>query len=298
MIIGKNGTGKTKIMGKLGTVLSSGDRAYYSTYIEGDKPLFKKVIAVSYSFFDDFEKPSLDDNNINKISYAYCGLIDKAFKGDVSSQLKDKLKKAILKIKKSSELTQSWKEILSSILGEYDRGILEEILINPNSIDEKVSISSGHHIILSIFSEVISNIEQESILLIDEPENHLHPNAISNFMKMLNGLLKSFNSYAIISTHSPIIVQETPARYVQVINRNYYSATVTDLKIECFGEDLSNVISHIFNVKISESNYQTVFSNMVKEKGMTFENIEKVFNHKLSLHAKGIILSQFSKGKM
>lgn len=333
VIIGKNGTGKTEILGMLGRVLSSGNKDFYSKHTDYEKPLFEKILAVSYSYFDDFEKPPLDDM---KISYVYCGLIGnidiqnhvydtleeevkslRFSKGNnlkrklneleilvkrqrehlnTSHQLKNKLKDSIKIIKKDQKLIESWKEILSSIFSEYDNSILNAILINPDSIKD-FKISSGQNIILSIFSEVIANIGHESILLIDEPEIHLHPNAIANFMKMLNTLLEKFNSYAIISTHSPIIVQETPKEYVRVIEREYFTTAVRSLSRESFGEDLTEIIQEIFNVRSSESNYQSVFGRMVKE-GLTFEEIESRFNMQLSIHAKGILLSQIpTKGE-
>ena len=48
-------------------------------------------------------------------------------------------------------------------------------------------------------------------LLFDEPELHLHQNATANTMRMFYRLLEEFNSYAIIATHSPLIIQEIPS---------------------------------------------------------------------------------------
>ncbi len=72
---------------------------------------------------------------------------------------------------------------------------------------------------LCTMTEVIATIEKESLLLFDEPELHLHPNAVANTLRMLYKLLEEFDSYAIFSTHWPLIVQEIPSRYVQILSR-------------------------------------------------------------------------------
>lgn len=57
--------------------------------------------------------------------------------------------------------------------------------------------SSGQQILICTITELIANIENESIILFDEPEIHLHPNAIANMVRMFYRLLDEFNSYAI-----------------------------------------------------------------------------------------------------
>ena len=64
----------------------------------------------------------------------------------------------------------------------------------------------GQYILLCTMTEVIATIEKESLLLFDEPELHLHPNAVANTLRMLYKLLEEYDSYAIFATHSPLIV--------------------------------------------------------------------------------------------
>lgn len=119
--------------------------------------------------------------------------------------------------------------------------------------------------------------------MIDEPEIHLHPNAISSFMRMLNKLLENFNSFAIISTHSPIVLQEIPAKYVRVFDNNVFYET--RLWEECFGDNISKIITNVFNVRPDESNYKA-FLLEKKEEGLTKEEIEELFDNKLSINAE------------
>ena len=54
---------------------------------------------------------------------------------------------------------------------------------------DNIHWSSGQYILLCTMTEVVATIEKESILLFDEPELHLHPNAVANTMRMLYRLL-------------------------------------------------------------------------------------------------------------
>lgn len=59
-----------------------------------------------------------------------------------------------------------------------------------------------------------------SLLLFDEPETHLHPNMIFKLVKSLYKILETEESYAIIATHSPIIIQQVPSKNI-LIFENY-----------------------------------------------------------------------------
>ncbi len=65
-IIGKNGTGKTQLITSLPSKISQKKDTYFSP----KTPLFSKIIAVSYSIFDDFEIPQKNSS----FNYVYCGL--------------------------------------------------------------------------------------------------------------------------------------------------------------------------------------------------------------------------------
>lgn len=70
-LIGKNGTGKTQFISQMASALS-GQRASKLSRFNPEKPLFSRVIAVSYSVFDKFTRPSKD----RVFSYKYSGLKD------------------------------------------------------------------------------------------------------------------------------------------------------------------------------------------------------------------------------
>ena len=100
---------------------------------------------------------------------------------------------------------------------------------------------------------------------------------------MLNILLEKFNSFAIISTHSPIVLQEIPSKYVRIFDNNeLYDTKLWD---ECFGENISKIIANVFNVRSDESNYKSFFRNM-QNSGFSKKEIEHLFDDNLSMNAE------------
>ena len=68
-------------------------------------------------------------------------------------------------------------------------------------------------------TEIIANIRYDSLIIFDEPETHLHPNAISQLINSIHSLADQFKSYCIIAPHSPIIVQGILSKNIFVINQ-------------------------------------------------------------------------------
>lgn len=147
---------------------------------------------------------------------------------------------------------------------------------------------------LCTLTEVISKIEKESLLLFDEPELHLHPNAVANTLRMFYKLLEEFDSYAIFATHSPLIVQEIPSRYVQILTRIENILMVSSPTLECFGENVTNITNDIFDVNASESNYKTILMKLSQK--MSFDEVLGIFDGELSFNAM-IYLKSCYKGE-
>ena len=272
-IIGKNGTGKTQILAKIGAVASGYEKGKGQNFIPV-RPSFSKIIAVSYSVFDEFDRPS---GNGETFSYKYCGIRDKKNMIVSNAELRQSISNNLNKIRKRAKL-ELWHELMTEILGTYQDKILESLMNH-----ESVNLSSGQSLILLTMTDLIAHIENESLVLFDEPENHLHPNALSNLIRVFNKILEEFDSYAIISTHSSIVVQEIPAKFIKVIERHGNVPFVRKLHIESFGENLTNITNEIFDVSSSESNYKVVLNKLSKT--MSYESIIELFENELSYNA-------------
>jgi energy-coupling factor transporter ATP-binding protein EcfA2 len=66
-------------------------------------------------------------------------------------------------------------------------------------------------------------IDPPAILLIEEPENGLHPARIAEVMRVLRELSKT--TQIILATHSPLVINELEAHEVSVITRNPETGT-------------------------------------------------------------------------
>lgn len=277
-IVGKNGTGKTHILNNLAEDLSGFKLEEFddNAFERGKRPSFDKVISVSYSAFDPFKKLK-GQNSLN--SYVYCGI--QSEKGTLKlNEIQDNFWKSLETIKKRDRYEQ-WKRIITELFAEENYNITSQI---DESRMRDINWSSGQNVLISSMTEVVAKIDKESIILFDEPELHLHPNAIANVMRMFNKILEEFNSYAIIATHSPIILQEIPSNNIIVLERIDNQPFVRRPEIECFGENISLITRDIFDVTSKESYYQAFFFKM-KETGKTKEQIEKLFEYNLGLNA-------------
>jgi predicted ATPase len=295
VIIGKNGTGKTQYISKLASTLSghSPQGEFSSKYV----PPFSRVMAISYSLFDRFPKPK----QTKTYSYYYCGFqSEKGFLTE--NQIQSRITKAFRALNISNRV-QLFGKYLSLILSdEITSEILDEDFTEFNRTEFSLydedgysKYSSGQIIIILILAEVLGYITTESLLLFDEPETHLHPNSISLFINVINRILNKFNSYSIISTHSPQIVQEVPSKDIIVIERIENSPSVRGLGIETFGENLNTITEQIFHTANHDEYYRHFLKSLSTNRD--YDEIAKIFEKnslRLGLNARIYLQSLYN----
>lgn len=274
-IIGKNGTGKTRIMAAIANSLSEDE----PQNIHPKKPLYGKIFSVSYSFFDRFQIP---DANAS-FNYVYCGLKKKDGSWLTEDDLIARFSEAVEKII-HKKLVKIWYDILvnfipKEIVDEMFEQIEFDIKYKEDgffSVYRKVS--SGQNILLFIITEILAQIRKNSLILYDEPETHLHPNAISQLMNTIFALVTQFESFCIIGTHSPLVLQEIPSRDIYVLVREQNFASVRRLEKETFAENLTVITDDVFgNREISKHHLALLESLVNNNKG--FEEIVSLFEY-------------------
>jgi predicted ATP-dependent endonuclease of OLD family len=292
-IIGKNGTGKTQFITSLPLSISKKEDNKFTPRT----PIFSKVIAVSYSIFDNFEKPK----STSYFNYIYCGLLDD--KGELLTDRKQLLRfhKTWKRIEELNR-TYEWYEVLNNFI---DTTILNEFctIDNDNRICEinrqefnklRKNFSSGQTILLYIMTEIIANIRRDSLLLFDEPETHLHPNAISQLMNVIYELVNKFQSYCIITTHSPLIVQEVLSKSVKVIEKHENLVSVRQIAIESFGANLTTLTEEVFGNREIQKQYKKIINRMISN-GKSYDDIVGILEREgfpLSINISLYIKSQ------
>jgi len=158
-------------------------------------------------------------------------------------------------------------------------------------------LSSGHKIILLTITKLIETVVEKSLVLLDEPEGHLHPPLLSAFIRGLSELLKNRNGVAIIATHSPVVLQEVPKRCAWRLRRTGRLAVSERLSIECFGENIGVLTREVFGYEVTHSGFHKLLQRAA-EKYRDYDRVNKIFNNELGVEAKAIlraILSDFEE---
>lgn len=133
-------------------------------------------------------------------------------------------------------------------------------------------------------------VEEKTLVLLDEPEEHLHPPLVAAFIRSLSDLLIYRNGVGIIATHSPVIVQEVPKRCVWILRRSGNELVAERPCIETFGENVGELTSEIFGYEVTNSGFHKMLKE-VSEKKSTYRSAEKEFNSELGKEARSILKS-------
>jgi len=286
---------------------------------------FSNIHSVSFSAFDDFMPPPDQPFQSYGTCYYYTGLKDLDPDGGELKSLKElrmemcsslfncfhdlknkKLKRFLHAVNilssdqniKSLNLEQYFDEYIAlkkehytakadehkPSIPEYEFGnICAEIF------QEKLpQMSSGHTIVLLTTFKLISTVDERSLILIDEPESHLHPPLLSAFIRMLSWLLNQVNGVSIIATHSPVVLQEIPKKCVWKVMRSETEVEFCRPNIETFGENVGVLTKEIFGLEVDKSGFITVLKDLV-HKGGSFEYIYKNIL-KRQIGGEGLIL--------
>ena len=298
-IIGRNAVGKTHLMGALAKDLVQVGRVSQKTIddknerFKGNRPIFNRVITVSYSAFDKFIRPKNP-----QASYVYCGIRNE--NGNLSkTSLIENYKSNLLKINELGR-SSTWISFMSQILDnssdEFNSRLENEINIDNESDDGALSLlSSGQSILAHFVTALVAKIQDNTLVLFDEPETHLHPNAVAHLFKVMNKMLKQFNSFAIIATHSPIVIQEIPRKRVVLLTREGNSTLSSIMSFETFGENVSELTRHVFDTVNIPNHYKTVLKRLSKT--MSFEEVNNLFENGLGFNAKAYLLAQYGDDK-
>ncbi len=321
ILIGRNGVGKTTILNQMVDTLIperaalGAQGAFYDLDSCGtpliSQDYFAGVVSVSFSAFDTFIPPKNRDEPHSGIRYRYVGLKKEALEGewalksneDLGQDCANSLKICLaLKSKRAR-----WLKAVSTLRSDtnFSEMPLEELINRfDHDLSEKKSnfeadaihlfsrMSSGHCIVLLTITSLIETVEEKTLVLIDEPESHLHPPLLSAFTRALSNLLKNRNGVAIIATHSPVVLQEVPKSCVSIINRSRLRSRVDPPKIETFGENVGVLTREVFELEVSESGFHNLLKESVRQGG-TYESILSDYNYQLGFEGKAILRSMF-----
>lgn len=118
-----------------------------------------------------------------------------------------------------------------------------------------LSLSTGHKFFLHSYVRLLAYIDENSLVLFDEPENHLHPPLLSFLMSSFRLLLNIYKSVMFVATHSPVILQETFAKNVFIVRKCDGVSTISHPSIETYGANIAAITSEVFDLTTSITEY-------------------------------------------
>ncbi|NVJ62499.1 MAG: AAA family ATPase [Gammaproteobacteria bacterium] len=142
--------------------------------------------------------------------------------------------------------------------------------------EKPISLSSGQEIFSYMIPSLVAEIEDESLIIIDEPELYLHPTLEVALINMLKKLLGETKSSAIIATHSPLIAREVARDGIVILkNKNGYTSAVKP-EIQTFGESLEIIIGEAFEDFHTDKPFQSEIDQLKQKEGL--DNIESMLS--------------------
>lgn len=292
VIIGRNGVGKTHLLN--GIANSFLEKNIYGKFYERqlfDKEefnikIFSKMINISFSVFDS-SAPKESEEYKDRYTLVTLGQILENSYSDLKTD--EKLARYFCKSFRFVQKMKSneWDEIVKELYTDPVFKAKDIIFLKGEDDDEKIklffkSLSSGHSIVLLMLTKLIEKIGGEkNLVLLDEPESHLHPPLLSALMRALSTLLIKKNSVAIITTHSPVVLQEVPKNCVYLLSQT----KAERLNIETFGESVSTLTRDVFGLEVIHSGFYSMLYKEV-ESGLNYDEILNKYKNQLGLEAR------------
>jgi predicted ATP-dependent endonuclease of OLD family len=138
-----------------------------------------------------------------------------------------------------------------------------------NREDKKVSfsqMSSGELTMFYRFFPLIDKICDNCIVLIDEPETHLHPKWIKNYINLIVKLFGTYKVHFIIATHSPLIASDVPKECIIGLKRNKENKIEQYLINEnTLGAETSDILQDVFNLESYSGEFTKAKKELIKK---------------------------------
>lgn len=302
VLIGRNGTGKTTLIKNIIRGIQhigTDDKFKYGTNERVfSHTKFANVLCVAFSPFDDFSE--LNSEN-TEIPYSYIGFNKKTI--DLFKEIEDQFFISFKNCMMNPKKKKLWRNAINTLRSDPTFNEISVDLLSTDILsDEKDQIdsnkseiirsifstlSSGHKVVLLIITCCVDKIIEKSVIFIDEPENHLHPPLLSALIRALSDLLNDRNGVAIISTHSPVVLQEVPQSCIWALRRSKEKLIAERLEMQTFGASIGALTNEIFKLEVTNSGFHKLISEaVVKSAGCDdYDSLSSEFDDQLGNEA-------------
>lgn len=313
VIVGRNGVGKTTFLRKLSHFM-------VNKYSPGKKPqgdmssdedaAIANLVHVSFSAFDRFQPARSSEVGPKEITSHFVGLYDEEWDANELTEetdsnakqgegsIRDKIRNAAKQCLQQDK-RQRWVRAIRRLESDpVFAGLgIPGIINNGKPVEEiadeiadifETRLSSGHKIVLLAITKLVETVAEKSLVLIDEPEAHLHPPLLSSYMRALSGLLIERNGLAIIATHSPVVLQEVPRSCVWKFSKGGGVTKVERPEIETFGENVGTLTNEIFGLEVTSTGFHQMLWEAAEEHE-TYEAALASFDGQLGGEGRAIL---------
>jgi predicted ATPase len=311
VLIGSNGTGKTYTLNQMVRSLNAktqNERKKYGAFIDAGTQqyaaLFANVVLVSFSAFDSFDTFQNEIHQRDGFRSSYIGLKKFSRSGEATNETKSPQDLTsefytTLKVCIDGSRRLRWRKAISFLTSDPIFAVTDLIeklaALEPDSPDLLEStrgyfeaLSSGHKIVLLTIARLVETVEEKSLILLDEPEAHLHPPLLSAFIRSISELLINRNGVAIIATHSPVVLQEVPKNCVWKLRRSDSAPIPERPEIETFGENVAILTREVFRLEVVKSGFHRLLSEVADDSD-SYEEALAIFDKKLGSEARAIL---------
>ena len=286
-IIGENGAGKTSLLSNLAKSIANQQKDCFLPHY----PMFTKVVAASYSIFDKFY-----DIDARAFNFEYCGMHNNEGGLMDLEQLKARHKRnaeTINALNRGLCLKKFLDNILPNdmleSLFEKDR---RETRFKYNVYEDYYGkMSSGQTMLTNLIIDITANVRSNCLIMIDEPEVHLHPNAITQIINVVNLVCDRFSSCCIMATHSPLVIQSLLSRNVLIMERDIDGIPVVrQMRVESLGENLTTINEEIFSNGQRDKYYRQLIKKAVEGKESMEQVLQELQNGDLPMSLTSYML--------
>lgn len=307
VLIGRNGAGKTRLMRHMAEALLNKPETpedargtiSFENELDAAATGFAGLVLVSFSAFDNY---TLQPSETDRIPFVQVGLRHRVVVDGVESgglkepaQLATDFRLSLDKCRTGLRADR-WKAAVQTL--ETDDLFMEANVVGLLDVPEEqrrdvieryfTRLSSGHAIVLLTITKLVELVDEQTMVLLDEPEGHLHPPLLAAFIRSLSDLLVKRNGVAVIATHSPVVLQEVPRHCAWKIRRSGHVSAADRPVVETFGENVGILTREVFGLEVTRSGFHSLLEGAVRS-GSTYEQILARFNGQLGLEARAIV---------
>ncbi len=157
-----------------------------------------------------------------------------------------------------NQLLHDWKVL--SIMLDLELLKISDFLITKDKTFNYEQASSGENHLLTSLLGIVSNLEDNSMVIIDEPEISLHPNWQIDYLDILKRIINLHKGVnVVIATHSHFLISSLKDEESRIVSMRRDQETkeikIEELDFETYGWDPESILYNVFEVATMRNKY-------------------------------------------